>query len=161
MQVIVNFRREKVKLFWRTIGPELAVVTACSQMIAMVVIFWRWYQFGSVPPISQQDISEFVRVPFQYEMSGWWELLFFWLWSLLLYAVSVSRHLKRQLGLAMKIVFILLIIILGIYFFQEYRSMLYGLIISLFLIIMPPILLLVNFLWRKAKWLSSSDDLSD
>jgi len=156
-KVKISFRREKMKLFCRTIGLEIVAVSACALMIGVVLVFWRWLKFDAVPDLTNQDLAEFTRLDLHYRISGWWELLFVWLWGILIYLIGSSRHLKAKLGSAMKIIFLILVIGFGLYFAIAYHGALYGFSASLFLTFLPPLLLFIYFLWRKMKVLFSRD----
>jgi hypothetical protein len=157
MKKIISFRREKIRLFWKTTGMEILVVGACFATISSVIFFWRWLKMDEIPVLTNQDIAALARLSVKYSIPGWWELLFACLWGILLYVIIDSRHLKNKLPRLMKAVYFFLVAGLGLYCALTFRGFLYGLITSVIIAVIPPILLALHWLWCRAKLVFSTD----
>lgn len=155
-----SWRREKIKLYFRTIGPEVAAISFCSLIVGLVEIIWRFFRADHrLPFLSEEDIVSLTRIDCHYQISLWWELLFFWIWGMLLYWVGNSHFLKSKWGI-MQNVFLILVISTGIFCAVSFKGMLYGLLASTFISLVVVSFELISILWGKIKpiLLSSPDD---
>jgi len=147
-----------MKLRLRLMVMTFSVISAVAMIIGSIIIGLRWAVDGQPPNLTNQDIAELTRLNLQYQLPFWWELIAIWLWFLMLYGIIVSRHLKRKLGLTMKIAFFFLVMVPGIYFAFQYHGIMYGFIVSFFMAVCPPILLFLAFLYRQGRRLFFSSD---
>lgn len=135
-----DFKFKNRKKFWNKFWFNVRVISVIVGVISFIVligslinIFFIWLKHGNIPmtPMTEKDIVDLVRIKVDYEISFYWNLLFGWVWTLLLYLMFTSNWLKREIGKLMRNILISLIFSGGLYFSFVYGGIFYGLIISL------------------------------
>jgi len=143
------FERAKIGLFFKLLAIDLKILSAITLVIGVLILAIRWSVAGMVPYLTEEDIADLTRMSVHYRISGWWELLFFWLEGVILYFFASSRYLKEKVGKKMRTIFLLLVVSIGVYFAVIYHGILYGLIVTAVITALPPSLLFIHWLSRR------------
>jgi len=141
-----EFRRARRKIGLRKIGFKLLIITTIAGLIEVIIFFIQWYNFDSLPPLTEKDIINLCKLDISYYLSGWWNFLFSWLWVGLVYLIFYLKILKRWIGAKMRNIFGGLVIAMGIYFTVTYGAIFYGFIFSITFILIFPLIIIIRFL---------------
>jgi|GEM_PF-1619028 len=125
-----EFRRARLKIVLRKIVRKILTLSFLAIFISLINFSVHWWQFGSIPPLTENDLADLIKLNMSYHLSGWWDILFSWLLVMLIYLIFSIKILKREIGRQMRNIFGFIVVALGIYFSFAYGAIFYGLVFS-------------------------------